>query len=162
MKLHLHTTLITIAGCWLSVSVQNSSAATLDISGTSRYYQSGYSYYYPGGAWQSGRASNLGGGTYREGNIRVSRIDNLTSGGRSGTLSLEFWAMPYYGAQSGYIKMTRRMNPLYGGYYYYSIYRSGWMRMANQWRWPEFNLYEYTTSGWRWRDDVLFSSRGYL
>lgn len=155
LKLGFLTTLLCLA-------TEIGNATVLDMYGSCSYSISGSTYYFAGGRGQSGRRTNLGAGRYRTGSMYVGYLDNLNSSGYSGSMSLEFWAMPYYGASTGFIKMTRVVGRLPAQYYYYDLYRSGWMKNYGNYRYPEFNLYEYTAAGWRWRDDVKFSNSAAL
>lgn len=132
-------------------------ATSLTLDGTAGYTLGASKSYYSGGAYQSGRYSNLGAGYYRSGNIRISRITSHSSN-RSGSLSFELWAMPYYGATSGSVLMTTGMSPLNGYYYYYNVSKYGSAKFVNKYRYPELNLFEYTSYGWSWRDDFTFSA----
>ena len=132
-------------------------ATVLALDGYGGYTLGGSKSYYSGGAYQSGRYSNLGAGYYRSGNIRMSQITSYSSN-RSGSLSFELWAMPYYGASSGSVLQTTGLNPLYGYNYYYNVSKYGSAKFLNKYRYPELNLFEYTSYGWSWRDDFTFSA----
>jgi hypothetical protein len=142
--------------CLLTSAVE-SHATSLSMFGTYSYSYYAPSYYYSFVS-QTGRYSSLGSGYYRSGTIRVGRIQNNNFSGRSGTLSFEFWGMPYYNANSGYTKFTRRLSPLYAGYGYSNVVKSGWMKHYGYTLYPELNLFEYTTSGWLWKRELKFSS----
>ena len=132
-------------------------ATLLALDGYGGYTLGGSKSYSSGGAYQGGRYSNLGAGYYRSGNIRVSQITNYSSN-RSGSMSFELWAMPYYGATTGSVLMTTGLNPLYGYNYYSNVSKNGSAKFINKYRYPELNLFEYTSSGWRWRDELTFST----
>ncbi len=112
-----------------------------------------YSYY---GAAQSGRYRNLGEGYYRRSSIRVDGISNY-SFGRSGTLSFELWAMPYFGASSGNVLMTTNAGSVYGRATKWGVNRTGNKVSLDEIAFPELNLWEYTRFGWDFRDNISFS-----
>ena len=131
-------------------------AADLSLRGYGSVNESryeGYSYY---GAAQSGRYRNLGQGYYRRTTIRVDGIRNY-SYGRSGSLSLELWAMPYYGASSGNVVMTTNAGFVYGRATRLGVARTGNKVSLDEIAFPELNLWEYTRYGWGYRDNILFS-----
>jgi hypothetical protein len=150
--------LLLLAALALLSSSMTAEATNVTLQGYAPYPTlGGTKTYYSGGAGQSGRYSNLGGGYYRTTTIRTNRINNASSY-RSGSLSFELWAMPYYGASQGYVLHTRGYSGLNGYNYYYNVSSSGYARFYNTYRYPELNLFEYTTSGWAWRSDLSFSS----
>ena len=138
-----------------------SQAAKLTLDGAGSYKLGGYVSYFRNGTLQTGRYSNLGGDYYHRGVIGMNRITNHSTF-NSRTLSFELWAMPYLGARQGTILMTRRMSPLYAGYYYPSTKLPGYAISLNVWRYPELNLWEYTHLGWKWRDSLVFRRRNLL
>lgn len=134
----------------------NASAADLALRGYGSVSESNYeSYRY--GASQTGRYSNLGEGYYRRTTIRVDRIRNY-SRGRSGSTSFELWAMPYYGATSGTVLMTTSTGRIYGRSSKWYVKRTGNKVALDDYAFPELNLWEYTRNGWRFRDNITFSS----
>lgn len=109
----------------------------LDLSGTA--------------SWQvSGRAVD----------IRVGKVSNLATSGRSGSLRLRLWATrsKYSGGSiSGYVLGLRRLNPLPGGYSYNSV--SGqvlFTRPPSGTYYTTITLEEYTPAGWVVRDHINF------
>ena len=131
-------------------------AADLSLRGFGSVNESryeGYSYY---GATQSGRYRNLGEGYYRRTRISVDGIRNY-SYGRSGSLSLELWAMPFYGASSGNVLMTNHAGSVYGRATKWGVARTGNKVSLDEIAFPELNLWEYTRYGWSFRDNILFS-----
>ena len=150
------TVLIAVAS-----SVPESQAASVRLKG-SGYYKLGSSYVYSDwGKTQSGRYDNLGSDYYHRTEYGMDYISNSSSY-RSGSLSYEFWALPYYGSSSGIVLMTRGLNSLSGGSRYVDLYRSGSGISLNRYRYPEQNIWEYTSSGWRFRDSLAFSRKTLL
>lgn len=150
------TVLIAVAS-----SVPESQAASVRLKG-SGYYKLGSSYVYSDfGKAQSGRYDNLGSDYYHRTEYGMDYISNSSSY-RSGSLSYEFWALPYYGSSSGIVLMTRGLNSLSGGSRYVDLYRSGSGISLNRYRYPEQNIWEYTSSGWRFRDSLAFSRKTLL
>lgn len=126
---------------------------TLDGSG---YYELGTTVkYYGGGVNQTGRYANLGADYYHKATISMQWITNRTSK-KSGSLSFEFWGMPYYGATKGIVLMTRSADPLKGGSYYFEKAWKGYAIFLDEYRFPELNLWEYTRRGWKFRDALSF------
>jgi hypothetical protein len=132
---------------------------TLDGSG---FYQLGTRIdYYPTGTRQTGRYRNLGADNYHRTTIGVRWMSN-NSPGRSGSLSFEFWGMPFYGAKRGIVLMTYGVWSLAGGQYRSNPSVTGNSVFLNTYRFPELNLWEYTNKGWRWRDNLTFRRRNLL
>jgi hypothetical protein len=110
---------------------------------------------YRGGAKQSGRYANFGADYYRDTSYSMRFINNR-SGYRSGSLSFEFWAMPFYGASKGIVLMTRGLAPLDAGATRYDKRSNGYAIYLDEFRFPEINIWEYTRSGWSFRDALAF------
>lgn len=153
--------IITAVALTMIGTAPESHAAKVTLDGSGFYKLRPVVNYHDGGARQSGRYRNLGGDYYHKGKIGMDWITN-NSKSRSGTLSFELWAMPYYGATSGIILMTRKLKPLYGNYYYESKVRTGFAISLDARRFPELNLWEFTRKGWKWRDALTFKRKGYL
>jgi hypothetical protein len=139
------------------VGISGAKAADLELGGYGTVSESpyeGYSYY---GARQTGRYRNLGEGYYRRTTIRVDGIRNYSSG-RSGALSFELWAMPYYGADNGFVLMTTNASSVYGLSTKWNVYRTGNKVALDDYAFPELNLWEYNRGfGWGFRDNLTFS-----
>lgn len=136
-------------------------AADLTLNGDGSYKlgtQIRYSYT---GRQQSGRYGNFGADNYHTATIGIEWITNR-SGNRSGSMSFELWAMPYYGATSGVVLMTRGLSPLGGGNIRQPVNADGYAIFLNRYRFPELNLWEYTRSGWRNRDYLTFNRKNLL
>jgi hypothetical protein len=144
-----------------AASIQSAEATNVTLDGSGYYSNSTYAPYYQYGTAQSGRYTNLGADYYHSSEIGIDQLTNRSSY-RSGTMSFEFWAMPYYGATSGIILMTKSVSSLWGGYSYYDLSRSGKAISLNRYRYPELDLFEYTNYGWKWRDALSFSRKSYL
>lgn len=115
-------------------------------------------YYGKGGPTQSGRYRKLGSDYYKTAVIRMDFVTNR-SYSRSGDLSFELWAMPYYGATSGIILMTELLSPQAGDSSRRNVAKKGKAISLDARRYPEFNLFEYTRKGWKSRDYLSFSRK---
>lgn len=136
-------------------------AANLTLDG-SGFYELGHKVRHSTeGVSQSGRYSSLTGAYYRRTTIGMEWITN-NSRSRSGKLSFEFWGMPYYGATSGVVLMTRSVGALSGGHFYETIERNGHAVFLNEYRFPELNLWEHTRNGWKFRDALSFEQNNLL
>jgi hypothetical protein len=150
--------LFTVAG-----SIPESQAANVRLKG-SGYYRLGSEYVFSGrnGKQQSGRYSYLGSDYYHKIEYGIDYVTN-TSSYKSGSLSYEFWALPFYGATSGIILMTRGLSPLSSGQRYVNLYKYGWGISLNLYRFPEQNIWEYIgRDAWRFRDSLAFSRKTLL
>lgn len=136
--------------------ISGAKAADLELRGYGSVSESRYESYLRYGAAQDGRYRNLGAGYYRRTTIGVDGIRNYSSFG-SGSLSFELWAMPYYGASSGSVLMTTYAGSVYGSATKWNVYRTGNKEAFNGYAFPELNLWEYTRSGWGFRDNIAFS-----
>jgi hypothetical protein len=145
----------------VAVSAPESQATNVRLKGSGYYDLGSYHVFLRGGKEQSGRYRNLGRDYYHKIEYGMDYITNR-SDYKSGSLSYEFWAMPYYGATSGIVLMTRGLSPLWGGERYVDLYRNGWGISLDRYRYPEQNLWEYTGSGWKFRDSLAFSRKTLL
>jgi hypothetical protein len=142
-----------------STPESHATKVTLDGSG---YYELGTTIkFYGGGVKQTGRYRNLGADYYHKATISMQWITNRTTK-QSGSLSFEFWGMPYYGATKGIVLMTRSADPLRGGSYYFEKKWKGYAIFLDDYRFPELNLWEYTSKGWQWRDALSFRQNSLL
>ncbi len=117
-----------------------------------------YSYY---GYSMSGRYSRMGAGYYRYGRISGGDITNNDYYSYySGSLSLEFWRLSYYGGTSGSIMFTRGYSGLSSGYFYSGVYQSGYFRSPGRYGYGDISLSEYDY-GWYEVDDIPFSRYRY-
>ncbi len=143
------------------VTIPEANATKLRLSGSGYYNLDSRESYFKGGRPQSGRYDNLGAGYYHNAEIGMQRVVNR-SNYRSGSMSFELWAMPYYGATSGPVLMTYGLDPLKAGFQYSNASAFGKAVSLNKRKYPEFELYEYTNKGWVWRDLLKFSSKTLL
>ncbi len=146
----------------LALFAPAASAAKLTLDGYGYYeFQSRNHYYGHGGAEQNGRYSYLGRGYYHKTEIGMDYLTNR-SRRRSGDLSIEFWAMPFYGATSGTILMTRSRDSLGGGDSLENVDPRGQAISLDKRRFPEINVWEYTRRGWKFRDALTFTRKNRL
>jgi hypothetical protein len=132
-----------------------SQAANVRLDGSGHYEFGPRITYFSKGLRQSGRYGNLGRDYYRETIYGMRWITNHGNS-RSGELSFEFWGMPYYGADSGIVLMTRGLSRLDDGSYYHNLSVKGHAIYLDEYRFPELNIWEYTRRGWRFRDALSF------
>ncbi len=107
-------TAIALVGAAAIVAPRAATAADVRLDGYGFYSLKNRVKYYGRGKPQSGRYKNLGADYYHQAKIGMDFLTNH-SNSRSGNLSFELWAMPYYGATSGIILMTRKLSPLGSG-----------------------------------------------
>jgi hypothetical protein len=157
----LKLTAATAAAITIAATLPNSQAAKVTIDGSGYYELSTYLDFYPTGYRQKGRTSNLGPGEYHVAEIGARWLSN-NSPSRSGSLSFELWAMPFYGATNGIILMTSSVPSISPFSYYSNFRRSGHALFIDRYRFPELNLWEYTSAGWRWRDALTFRRKTLL
>ena len=162
MKSILHNiTAVATALVAVASSIPEAQAANIRLKGSGYYELGDYDTFSRYGKKQSGRYESLGGGYYHDTEYGMDSISN-TSGYRSGSLSYEFWAMPYYGATSGVVLMTRGLSPLSGDRRYLDLYRFGGGVSLDRYRYPEQNIWEYTNRGWKFRDSLAFTRKTLL
>lgn len=130
-------------------------AARVTLDGSGFYNMRTQINYLGRGAGQSGRYRNLGADYYHVTTIGTRWITNR-SRVSSGSMSFEFWGMPYYGANTGVVMMTRALKPMRGYQSFANLRAKGQAVFLNEYRYPELNLWEYTRAGWRWRDALTF------
>ena len=152
--------LVTAAAAIIAVgsSIPEAQATKVRFKGSADYDLGSRVTYYEGGRPQSGRYTNLGADYYHTAVIAVDRIVNRGTV-RSGSLSFEFWAMPFYGATSGVVLMTSGLDPLKAGFHYTDVISQGKAISLDRRRFPELELFEYTSNGWRSRDFYTFSNK---
>ncbi len=162
MKLNISQLTIAATAALAAVSaVPEAKSADLTLDGYGSYNLGNFDRYYPGGTRQSGRYRNLGADYYRTAEIEIDAVQNH-SDYRSGSMSFELWAMPYYGATSGAILMTKSLRYLKAGRYFDGVYCSGMAISLDEEAFPELNLWEYTRSGWMFRDALTFADEEWL
>lgn len=143
--------------------IPQANATAVKLDGSGYYVLKPLTVYYANGAPQTGRYQNrsLGAGYYHNVVIGIDFLTNHSTVA-SGSLSYEFWAMPYYQATSGIILQTNGVRSLLPGE---SVPNFSKVRLAvllNARRFPEQDLWELTTSGWRFRDVLRFTSKNLL
>lgn len=161
MKTIASTVAAAVMGCAGIFQSSTARAADVTLDGSGYYELGSRASYYRYGTAQSGRYSNLGAGYYNSSEIGMDEVANHSSA-RTGSLSFELWALPYYRATRGTVLMTQQLGPLWGGYSYLDVSSFGRALSLNRYLYPELNLYEYTRLGWRWRDALSFSYRELL
>ncbi|MEO7100706.1 MAG: hypothetical protein ABI162_15195 [Luteolibacter sp.] len=144
-----------------AAAIPEAHAAKLTLDGTGYCTIPGSEAYYPGGRLQSGRYTNLGADYYHTATIGIKAITNHSST-RSGSMSFELWAMRYYGATTGIVLMTEGLDTLKGGFHFSNVTVSHKAISLNVRRFPELDLFEYTSNGWKWKDVLTFSTKTLL
>lgn len=132
-------------------------AADVRLEGYGEYFLNSNDAFFNRGPKQSGRYKRLESDYYRKAEIQIDYISNL-SRKASGSLSFELWAMPYYGATSGIVMMTRGLPALRGGRSYEDVVFRGYALSPGEDRFAEFNLWEYTRRGWTNRSHLTFEN----
>lgn len=145
----------------VAVSLPETRAANVTLDGYGSYGIKGKESYYPKAPTQSGRYNSLGRDYYHKATYKMDFVTNNSKAG-SGSLSFELWAMPYYGATSGTVLMTRGLDPLVGGAFAKKVTRQGLAVSLGKKKVPELNLFEYTNKGWKSRDHLTFTGKAFL
>jgi hypothetical protein len=115
--------------------------------------------YYSTGPAQSGSKNNLGPGYYRYGYVSGGDIANNRSSGYSGSLSLDFWRLNYYGGTTGTLLFTRGFDRLYAGYKHSSVYKAGYFKSPGTYGYALLQLSEYMGVGYGYqgKDKIAYS-----
>ncbi len=145
----------------VALLIPETRAADVRLEGFGDYAISNKVTFFPKGPKQDGRYRTLGRDYYHKTEIHMDYISNLSRSG-SGSLSFELWGMPYYGATSGIVLMTRGIDPLRGGSSIENATASGYAVSLGAKRFPELNLWEYTRNGWKNRSHLTFDYKDYL
>ena len=141
---NVHATDVDLEGYW-----------SFNIKKSRKYSYSGYS--------MSGSRSRLGRGYYRYGSLSGGSIENNDSTAfYSGSLSLEFWRLNYYGGSTGTVLFTRGFDGLDEGYLYSDVYRSGYFRSPGRYGYGDISLAEYDGYDWTESDDIPFAKYKYF
>ena len=112
---------------------------------------------------QSGHYKSLGSGYYRSGYIDGGDIQNHSYFTRSGSLSLEFIRMDYYGGNSGNVMFSRGYSPLKPRYLYPNVYKSGYFKSAGRYGYGVLEVVEFQSTGrWAYTDRINYSARQYF
>jgi hypothetical protein len=137
-------------------------AADLRLEGYGYFEVANYVRYYAKPPSQGGRFNKFRGGDYyHRAEIGMDFLSNR-SNSRSGELSFEFWAMPFFGATKGIILMTEGLSPIRANRNYRNLTGEGYAISLDERRFPELNLWEFTRRGWKFRDALTFDYKAYL
>ena len=137
-------------------------AADLRLEGYGYYEVANYVRFYAKPPKQGGRFNKFRGGDYyHKAEIGMDFLTNY-SNSRSGDLSFEFWAMPYFGATKGIILMTEGLSPIRANRSFRNLTGEGYAIDLDRRRFPELNLWEYTRKGWKFRDALSFDYKAWL
>lgn len=136
-------------------------SADLELKGYGYYDLGASESYFPGGTGQGGRYRNLGDGYYRSAEIEVDAVRNY-SYNRSGRMSFELWAMPYYGATSGSVLMTNNLKRLNSRSVHRGVFSFGSAVSLDEPGYAELNLWEYVQKRWRFRDAISFTEEDWF
>ncbi len=148
--------------CTLAVSAPKAEATVVTLDGYGYYSRSNYERFYGnGGKKQTGRIKYLQSDYYRKTEIGMDFLTNR-SNNKSGSLSFEFWALPYYGATRGIVLMTIGTTPLNGGTSKKNFHVDGFAVSLDASKFPELNIWEYTRKGWKFRDALAFTRKARL
>ena len=161
---HIITKLIAVAVALAAtgVAVPEAKAAKLRLEGYGFFEVSNYVRFYAKPPRQGGRFDRFRGGDYyHRAEIGMDYLTNF-SNRRSGDMSFEFWAMPYYGATSGIILMTEGLSPIRANRSFPDLRGSGYAIDLDRRRFPELSLWEYTRRGWKFRDVLTFDYQAWL
>lgn len=149
--------------CAVALSIPEASAAKVTLDGFGYYALKKKVTYYGNKSVpnQSGRYSSLGSDYYHKLSYQMDFITNR-SNKQSGSLSWEFWAMPYLGSTSGIIIMTRQLKPFKARKSFKNLEKEGLGIYIDRKRFPEMNLWEFTREGWKFRDALSFTRKTWL
>lgn len=161
MKAIIQTLAAAVIVAGAAITAPEAKAANVTLDGFGEYYLGNSVKYYGSGVKQGGRYRNLGADYYHKATIQMDFITNRSNGG-TGSLSFEFWAMPYKGATSGIILMTKGLDPLGSKQSYKNVSAKGYAISLNRRRFPELNLWEFTRNGWKFRDVLTFPRKNLL
>lgn len=130
-------------------------AVKVTLDGTGHYRFTSQVRYYTG-VKQSGRYKRLGADYYRKTVIGMRWVTN-NSRRASRPLSIELWGMPFYGAESGIVLMTKDAGKLRAFQSYRGRKWQGWSIFLDEYRFPEINIWEAKKRrGWSFRDALSF------
>ncbi len=155
MKKYITLTFVSTLAAAAILSSTDAQAARVTLDGSGYYTFNSSVRYYGTGAKQYGRYRNLGADYYRNTTISMEWITNRSKR-NSGPLSFEYWGMPFYGADAGIVLMTRSADPLRSGRFYKNRSWRGWAVFLDEFRFPEFSIWESTRRGWKFRDALSF------
>ncbi len=142
----------------LALSMPEANAAKITLDGYGYYALKTKVTYYGSAPKQSGRYSTLGSDYYHKLAYRMDFLTNR-SNSSSGSLSYEFWAMPYYGATTGIVLLTRSVQPMRAQQSIKNASKEGLGVFLDARKFPEMNIWEYTRKGWKFRDALSFTRK---
>lgn len=156
-------TIAAMALAGIGAVVPEAKAANLTLDGTGYFEVANRVKYYAKfkAPKQSGRYYNLGADYYHKAEIGMDYLTN-NSAKKSGDLSFEFWAMPYYGATSGVILMTEGLSPIKGRRSFTNLNAAGYAIDLDRRRFPELNIWEFNGRKWNFRDALTFDYKTWL
>lgn len=158
----LFKSLTTAAIALIAVApLSESRASTIQLDGFGYYKLSTKVKYRGDPPSQGGRYSSLGSDYYHNTTYQMDFITN-SSKGKSGSLSYEFWGLPYYGSTKGIVLMTRGLKQMNGKSSIPNLEKSGAGIYLDRRRFPEMNIWEYTNKGWQFRDALSFTRKDWL
>ncbi|RYD42107.1 MAG: hypothetical protein EOP85_11670 [Verrucomicrobiaceae bacterium] len=144
------------------IAIPKAEAAKIRLEGFGFYEVANKVRYFATPPKQGGRFYRFKGGDYyHKAEIGVDYMVNR-SNSRSGDLSFEFWAMPFYGSTNGIILMTTSVGSLKARKQASDVDEDGQAIDLNRRRFPELNVWEYTRSGWKFRDALSFDYKAWL
>ena len=148
---------LSLIGLLISFSTEKASATDISMSGIWRYSIETNRVYKPVGATQNGEWNNLGSGYYRYGYIKGGDINNDDETYDSGTLSLNFMRLNYYGGSTGTLMFTRGFRPLSVDYYYHNVYKAGYFKSSGKKGYASAYVTEYSNDGtWDLVDEINY------
>lgn len=96
----------------------------------------------------SGRYPNLGRNYYRTATIGCTAVRNTSATGRSGQLSLEYWALPFFTSKTGTPLMSALLPPINGGKRLNNVSKVGPAAYYNADGYVQMRLYEFSAGKW--------------
>jgi hypothetical protein len=103
----------------------------------------------------SGRYSNLGKNYYRTATIGCTAVRNISASGRSGQLSLEYWALPFFTSKTGTPLMSALLPSIKGGKKLSNVSKVGPAAYYNADGYIQLRLYEFSAGKWVLRASKL-------
>ncbi len=107
----------------------------------------------------SGRYADLGRGNYRTPTIGCTAIKNTSPGGRSGQISLEYWAMQSLGGGNERVMMSILLPSLGGGKSVKNVKQSGPARYFDAFGYIQLRVHENSGGTWQLRFKKNIGSR---
>jgi hypothetical protein len=142
----------------LALSMPEAQAAKITLDGYGYYALGTKVTYYGSAPKQNGRYRTLGSDYYHKASFQIDFLTNRSNSG-SGSLSYEFWAMPYYGATTGIVLMTRGVQSMAPNTSVKNFKKAGLGVFLDARKFPEMNIWEYTRKGWNFRDALSFTRK---